>query len=814
MKKIIAILLSVSLLFAVGCSKNEVSNDIGSSGKSQYVIALNPSVMLEDGKILSARNNAATAISADIKSGTCGHLYSDTNWQWIYRSAEGEWNNRIPRSVAQWSDANGAIPKNAPFAYQTDDSGISSIAVYDRSKTSIDGVNDGEIPKSGIILSFSDGNQEALCYTADTDCLINFLDRDGGNIALVSAVAGAKTAVVGQKDEKNAIILRIYKNNRIYWQEILNSEKTAVAFPEFTCLQMEKGDTVIFAAEVVDDAGDIVCGMCDLPAYSKTVVKRTEHKETVEHLTTEPEITEISFVDMSNSTFTIVYPEKASEEVKLLVENVRRKMEETLQVMVSAVSDKDDDMIPGGYLILVGETRFEESEVTVADVKSGRDKNAGDYIIRLIGKKLCIASATEIGLELALDFFLTNYCKDDNSTVPAKLNYISSTFNQIEKLTVEATDVSAFNIVISRFSSRIDVQSAKYLQKQIASVSGIYLNIVRDNEAPKNNEILIGNTNRTSSSYSVITETPGNSYNVSVNKGIVSITGDNSAAVSAGTIEFANKLISKKELKSGFTVSGEYDGGYSIADGYKLVWSDEFESLQTSIYNIDNNTSGNPSVYGGTAFSKASSTFVKDGALVQRIERVGNDVYESNITTQSKMLYKYGYIEFRIKLSVNAGSWGAFWLCSSLGNDGLGEIDIFENFGNLYSVKPNMHKWGPGDGEHENLFQKSDTILNYIPGTTSTEPYGYNYHTIGMEWEKGLIVFYVDGVKTQSYAYGNDYTCFDKPMYMILSHWGGRNTSDFANCILSPDFSYSDIKYDWIRIYQKEDQASFVYVKK
>ena len=222
----------------------------------------------------------------------------------------------------------------------------------------------------------------------------------------------------------------------------------------------------------------------------------------------------------------------------------------------------------------------------------------------------------------------------------------------------------------------------------------------------------------------------------------------------------------------------------------------------------------NPSVYGGTSYSSIENSFVKDGALVQRISRDGKDVIESDLMTKERMMYKYGYLEVRIRLSHNKGSWGALWMMGPATGTTMGEVDIFENFGSLNSLKSNLHTWGPGD-EHENILGgKADSILNFSPGTTNPEPYSDNYHTIGFEWNKGYMAFYLDGVKHTEYSYDSvKYDCFDKPFYLLLTHWGGEDIAAFANCILPDDFKYSDIYYDWIRIYQTDDSSNILYVK-
>ena len=57
MKRILSLLMCAVLIFICGCSDNTpVKVPVKVEGKAQYVIALNPSVMLQDGTVYSLRN--------------------------------------------------------------------------------------------------------------------------------------------------------------------------------------------------------------------------------------------------------------------------------------------------------------------------------------------------------------------------------------------------------------------------------------------------------------------------------------------------------------------------------------------------------------------------------------------------------------------------------------------------------------------------------------------------------------------------------------------------------------------------------------
>lgn len=807
MKKILIIGLVLCMILCSGCTGNK---PVKTNTAEQYVIALNPSVMTEDGSVVSVRNSVSSSMTTDIKNDTTDTFYNKTPWQWLTHKDNGEWNLRLIRELSLWTNKNGS-----PYAYKTDDSRTSSLAVYDSTKMDVEGCTDGELGKNGVIWSFTGEDEEGICYTASVDGLAEFADRNGGKISVVKSLAGVNTAFFNNKNAKSGIILRIYVNNRIYWQEVLNEEKTAVDFPVFTNLELKAGDSIIITAQASDDLNSIQCGNCDIPADTLTVTERTEIINKVEYQTQPPAPTEIPFVFLSESQFTFVSPEKMSDNGQRLVNSFISNVESAIGTTVRYMTD--DEEPDEDHMILIGDTAFKESKEAISEIKSTRKNHGADFIIRMVNDKLVIAAENDTSLKFAMEFFLKNYCINDDSVIKTDLEYVSSKYNSPKNVSIDGTALSDYRIVVSRFASLLELDAAEYLVEEIVRLTGGSIPIFRDGETTTKNEILIGDTSRTSSNYSdLASKSVSDDYFIKVSNGKVSVSGNSTAAINAGVKALVTEFEKNHKISNGFTYSGKYDGGYSLTDGYKLTWSDEFNGTELS-KTWQLTSRNNPSVYGGTAYTSAKNSYVSEGNLVQKLNRDGKDVIEADVYSQGpeSMLYKYGYLEFRIRLAPVVGSWGAFWAMGQVGGTNAGEIDVFENFGSLYSLKSNLHIWGPGDN-HDNLLGGTGTILNYAPGTTNPEPFANDYHTIGFEWEMGQFDFYVDGVLAQSYTYDPDsrFNCFDKPVYLILSHWGGEATSAFANCILPDGFTETYIYYDWIRIYQKENNGSVMYVKK
>lgn len=802
MKKFCAILLIFVFLILSGCSTktSEIEN-------TEYLIAFNPSVILPDGTVNTAKAAIASSMSNDLKSGKLS-FYNNTSWRLLEKTGDIEWGRLGIGYIDLFYDSD-----LSPYSYKSYTDSVTALSVYDSSKIPIESFNKDDINKSGAILSLTGDKEIALSYIVTENSKVSLIDRDNGKISLVKSFANKDTSFFDKKGAKKNIVLRIYVNNRVYWQEILNKEKTSVDFPDFDSLDLKSGDIIMISALPTDDIEGVTVGNCDIPAKTIIVKEQICNTEVVEYETTPPEETEIPFNFLSNSNFTYIYGGNISEDTKSIIDSFMLNIENAIGTVVNYYSDKE--VSPEDHVVLIGDTKYPESKKALQELKDNRNNNGADYIIRYDNGKVVIAALNDISLEFATEFFMNNYCKDENSVFLTNTNYVSSKYNEIKDIYLAGNKLTDYRIVIPKYSSLIEVNAAEYFVKQMMKSTGIHMDIVRDDQKVGDYEILIGNTNRTKADYSKNAEqSTNNEYIVNVKDKVVEIVGKSTAATNYAVRAFVTELNSKKSLNKGYTLNGKYDDNYSLTDGYKLMWSDEFNDAQLSKTWVSGVTN-NPSVYGGKAYYEAANSYVENGCLVQKLNRDGNDVQEAQLTSEGAngMMFQYGYMEFRAKLSDIKGSWGAFWAMSPSGTTVRGEIDVFENFGNLFTVKHNMHTWGPGD-DHEDLFGDKSTYYNKDSNGELYE-FSNDYHLIGIEWEKGKIDYYVDGNLNFTYTYDPDskYSCFDSPFFLILSHWGGRATSQFKNCILPDDFTEAKICYDWIRIYQKNDNDSILYVK-
>lgn len=142
----------------------------------------------------------------------------------------------------------------------------------------------------------------------------------------------------------------------------------------------------------------------------------------------------------------------------------------------------------------------------------------------------------------------------------------------------------------------------------------------------------------------------------------------------------------------------------------------------------------------------------------------------------------YGYFEARIKMPKGQGLWPAFWLLEE-DQTSPPEIDIMEFLGHDPStVYMNYHYIDNGNKQDQSTYTTTD--------------FTQDWHTYAVNWEKGKITWYIDGIARKTFV-GNQVT--DKPMYILINlavggDWPGSpdGTTPFP----------STMEVDYVRVYK------------
>ena len=246
---------------------------------------------------------------------------------------------------------------------------------------------------------------------------------------------------------------------------------------------------------------------------------------------------------------------------------------------------------------------------------------------------------------------------------------------------------------------------------------------------------------------------------------------------------------------------------------YKLVWSDEFDYTGLPDpakwgYDVGGWGWGNNELQYYTA-NRLENARVEGGHLIIEVHKepnyngTGNDYTSARLLTKDKHDWQYGRFEARIKLPEGpAGLWPAFWMLgsnfTSVGWPRCGEIDIME-----YVSKVPNRVWGTIHGQGYSGGAGYGGHYDF-PGPVATE-----FHEFAVEWEPGMIRWYVDGIFFHS-ATPEDIAgtsrvpnewYFDHPFFMILNvavggNWGGP---------LDPGLTFPvRMEVDYVRVYEKD----------
>ena len=282
-------------------------------------------------------------------------------------------------------------------------------------------------------------------------------------------------------------------------------------------------------------------------------------------------------------------------------------------------------------------------------------------------------------------------------------------------------------------------------------------------------------------------------------------------------------------------------------DGYTLVWSDEFDgtALNEKIWNIEVTGSG-----GGNQelqYYRRENVSVEDGNLILTARREnyeGKAFTSGRINSNQKAAFKHGIMQAKIKFPKTAdGLWPAYWM---MGNDinrygwpRCGEMDIVE-MGHFKAITGEYAGWqdryfsgtlhygvSASNEDHRQLSQEfgKDRFesIDAVEG---------DYHIFTVEWDDTNLYMYLDlagynrSSKTASRYFstsvaptedkGNVGYYFQKPFYFLFNLAVGGTFPyifDPAKITALPNMGDESKMYvDWVRVYQKDDDADAQYL--
>ncbi len=246
----------------------------------------------------------------------------------------------------------------------------------------------------------------------------------------------------------------------------------------------------------------------------------------------------------------------------------------------------------------------------------------------------------------------------------------------------------------------------------------------------------------------------------------------------------------------------------SYSQGWKLVWSDEFDYSGLPDpnkwgYDVGNWGWGNNELENYVA-NRVENSRVENGTLIIEARRDWHDGIEyssARLVTKNKGDWKYGRIEVRAKIPLGKGLWPAIWMLPTDWSYGdnywpeNGEIDIMENYA-LNGIKPytsegNVHTFS----YNHTIGTNKGASINNLSNIEN------NYHTFAISWYEDRIDFDVDGQQYFSFANEGNWQAwpFDQRFHLILNVAVGGMLGTTPD----PNIFPKRMTVDWVRVYQE-----------
>lgn len=250
----------------------------------------------------------------------------------------------------------------------------------------------------------------------------------------------------------------------------------------------------------------------------------------------------------------------------------------------------------------------------------------------------------------------------------------------------------------------------------------------------------------------------------------------------------------------------------SPPEGYKLVWSDEFDTdglPNPAKWNYDtyrnkegwwneeeqyysSNRPQNARVENGHLIIEAR----KDGEEIAEVPDYGGQDYSSaRLFTKGKASWQYGYFEIRAKVPCGRGLWPAIWTLPEQAGEwpDSGEIDIMEYVGfDSKRFHATVHS-----GAYNNL------LKNQVGEKLKVKTACKTFHTHSLLWTPKNIEIALNG--KPYFSYKNDGQSegswpFDRPHHLIMNiavggTWGGKKG-------ISKRAFPAQMQVDYVRVYQ------------
>lgn len=428
-----------------------------------------------------------------------------------------------------------------------------------------------------------------------------------------------------------------------------------------------------------------------------------------------------------------------------------------------------------------------------------------------------------------------------------------------EVIAVNGEDLSSYKVRQGNMQSFMTSEAIASLIGSVEDAFEITLPMTAEDEVNEN-EIVVGLTGSSADNAAAETATGINGDTYKADEYKIFFVG-NKLYVEAGsdyaTAYAVNKLIDYltlyRTIPTGFTLSGEYGGDYSLLDGYAYVWGDEFDgaTLNKSLWTVEtgeqagtyytrNNSYYSGSVaslwdsdstndYGGPWIDVEDSPQMQDGTIMLLDDEGNNYGLNNGLLTMktaktatgysatkisANVSFKFGIMTARVKIGTKNGACTTLW-SRTVDNGGasVNEMDFVENYGKD-QILPNLHTW-KNYTESVNHGALNEIALRNTVTPADGESLSDSFHDIALKWTDKKITFYFDGkvyLEQDIAADAEKWEAFQKSTYLIMGisapkadycNYGGSKPGDILGSMINTFAESTSV--DYIRIFQNKN---------
>lgn len=265
-------------------------------------------------------------------------------------------------------------------------------------------------------------------------------------------------------------------------------------------------------------------------------------------------------------------------------------------------------------------------------------------------------------------------------------------------------------------------------------------------------------------------------------------------------------------------IKGDSTEAGGVPSGYRLVWSDEFNS-GTVLSNTWTYDVGAP-LLGGTVWGNAEQQFytsdpsnvrIENGALLIQPVAGLPSVAPTNLNlvassarvkTDTNTFYSalgnspYGFYEIKADIPCVAGAWPAIWMMGKTGDwPARGELDIMEWFGKYFAAEPDQIQ----SGVHMAAFYGSTSKYQKL----AWDGVCTGFHRFQLHWEATKLTFAVDDQTIFTYDKPANATAdtwpFDQPAHLLMNVAVGGN---LGGSVKTADIANMTMRVDYVKVWQ------------